>query len=271
MFPESRRTTTAVQARRVTLRALVFALSFLLACLMHFNPAPASAGGWATVATVEPPEDVRAGIETTIVLEVKQHGQTLINWERPMLSAINTDTGERVSATAVPSDTYGLYNASVTFPSAGEWSWAVTLAQLAIVDSEFAPIVVTDVDTTPAAAQESDGGSSAAAQAATAEEVGHLSEKLSSLQTTIGILQADLNASVAEQTALRTELADLRSNADATATTTRWLQAGLVIVSVLLVAVVVVGGLLLRRREHAADAAAAAPDTTPARERVLAD
>ncbi len=227
--------------------------SALLASLLlslAFAMAPVQAGGWATVTTVEPLTDVRIGEATTLVLEVKQHGQTAINWETPTLSAINTTTGERVNATGIATEPVGHYDVNLTFPSAGEWSWAVTLAQLAVLESEFALITVTDADTAPAAIGAEAG---ATTQMATSEVVANLSRQVASLQTTVASLQSGQGAAVAERDSVRTDLAALRSDANATEQTTRWLIVGLVIVSALLLATIATGVILLQRKRSAAE------------------
>lgn len=243
-----------IPLRRLAL-TVALAVGVLLTLLL---PQAAHAGGWATVTTAESLDDVCAGEETTLVLEVKQHGQSPINWETPALSAINAATGERVTATGVATEPVGHYTVRVTFPTAGTWSWAVTLAQLAVIESEFAPITVTEAGAAPATT------GAGTTQTTSPEVVANLSRQVAALQTTVGSLQSDLGAAVADRDTLRTELAALRSDADATAQTTRWLLAGIVIVSALLLATIATG-VILRQRSRPSGEPAPSVATSNAR------
>src|SRR4029453_1930062 len=90
---------------------------------------PVLAGGWASVAISEPPPDPTAGGETVIDLTVLQHGVTPIDWIGLTVVATNAATGEAVSAAAKPLP-QGQYRATMTFPSAGDWSLAFASSDL---------------------------------------------------------------------------------------------------------------------------------------------
>jgi hypothetical protein len=87
------------------------------------------AGGWASVAISDPPADPTAGGETVIDLTVLQHGVTPIDWIGLTVVATNAATGETVSAVAKPVR-QGQYRATLTFPSAGDWSLAFASSDL---------------------------------------------------------------------------------------------------------------------------------------------
>ena len=91
----------------------------------------ALAGGWASVAISDPPADPTASGETVIDLTVLQHGVTPIDWIGLTVVATNAATGETVSAIAQPVR-QGRYQATLTFPSAGDWSLAFTSGDLMV-------------------------------------------------------------------------------------------------------------------------------------------
>jgi hypothetical protein len=82
----------------------------------------AVAGGWAQVTAKNVPVDPPAGAETTIEVDVLQHGVTPVSW--PGLTVIATDatSGTVVRAEAQATGSAGSYVATIVFPSAGEWS-----------------------------------------------------------------------------------------------------------------------------------------------------
>ena len=81
----------------------------------------AFAGGWAQVNVTNVPADPPPGEETTIQLNVLQHGMTPVSW--PGLTVVATDatTGAVVRVAAKASGPEGAYAATLVFPSAGEW------------------------------------------------------------------------------------------------------------------------------------------------------
>jgi hypothetical protein len=82
----------------------------------------ALAGGWAQVTVPNPPGDPPAGEETTIELNVLQHGVTPVSWPRITVIATNEATGEATAAQAKASGPDGHYTAKLTFPSEGAWT-----------------------------------------------------------------------------------------------------------------------------------------------------
>ncbi len=90
----------------------------------------ALAGNWAQVNAQNPPVDPPAGQETTINLEVLQHGETPVSW--PKLTVVATDavSGTTIRAAATPLGPAGAYTATLVFPTAGDWALTYTSPDL---------------------------------------------------------------------------------------------------------------------------------------------
>ncbi len=84
----------------------------------------ASAGCFATAGVVAPPAGIAPGETWNAVITVKQHGERPIPNATPTLTTISA-TGERKTYAAKPTDTVGVYAASVVFPAKGRWSYEV--------------------------------------------------------------------------------------------------------------------------------------------------
>jgi hypothetical protein len=82
----------------------------------------AFAGGWAQVTAKAVPVDPPAGEETTIELNVLQHGVTPVSWPRLTVIARDSVSGAVVRAEAQATGPEGSYVARITFPSAGQWT-----------------------------------------------------------------------------------------------------------------------------------------------------
>lgn len=98
-------------------------IALSLALLATFAVASvAASGGWAQVSATNVPVDPPAGEETTIGLNVLQHGVTPVSW--PGLTVVATDatSGVVIRAAATASGPEGSYIATLVFPSAGEWT-----------------------------------------------------------------------------------------------------------------------------------------------------
>jgi hypothetical protein len=115
----------------MTTRILRAAAAALL--LLTLGTTAALAGGWATIAAdgAAPPEP-RAGEDVEYGFTVLQHGVTPAGFEDPTLRLTNTVTGETFDVPAEPSGAAGHFVARFTFPSAGTWSYAIQLQQLAV-------------------------------------------------------------------------------------------------------------------------------------------
>jgi hypothetical protein len=114
----------------------------------------AVAGGWAQVSAEQPPADPPVGEETTIELEVLQHGVTPVSW--PGLTVVATDaaSGTVVRAAAEAVGPEGSYVAKIVFPSAGDWTLTFESAELEMAGSlpiRVAPIAAAPGVGTPAA------------------------------------------------------------------------------------------------------------------------
>jgi hypothetical protein len=129
--------------------AALFAVAALLAAA-----STALAGGWATVTAQNVPVDPPAGQETTISLNMLQHGKTPVSW--PKLTVIATDkvSGAVVAAQATASGPEGSYVVRITFPAAGDWTLSYSSPDLMMEGtaavSVAAPIAA-PANTTPAA------------------------------------------------------------------------------------------------------------------------
>ncbi len=110
--------------------------------LVLLAAAPALAGGWAEIKadqtrTSEPPV---AGRPLEIGFTVLQHGVTPAGWVHPTIHLTDLATGEAIDVAASSSGVDGHFLVSVTPPTAGFWSWTVTLTEL-VVDP--APVTIT--------------------------------------------------------------------------------------------------------------------------------
>jgi hypothetical protein len=110
----------------------------------------AVAGGWAQVTVPNLPTDPPAGGETIIDLTVLQHGATPVSW--PRLTVVATDaSGAAIAAQAKASGPDGHYTATLTFPSAGEWTLSFLSPDL-IMDGSATLNVAEAIVVAPAAA-----------------------------------------------------------------------------------------------------------------------
>lgn len=109
----------------------------------------AVAGGWAQVTAINVPVDPPPGEETTIQLNVLQHGVTPVSW--PGLTVIATDatSGAVVAAVAKASGPQGSYTATLVFPSAGDWTLTFQSSDLSM-EGSAAMHVATPVVAAPA-------------------------------------------------------------------------------------------------------------------------
>jgi hypothetical protein len=86
----------------------------------------AGAGGWATVQLSEAPSDgVQAGAAWNTDITVLQHGETPLSGLQPTVTIRNVSSGESKTFAAKPTGRDGVYTVSVTFPSAGKWTYEV--------------------------------------------------------------------------------------------------------------------------------------------------
>jgi len=101
-------------------RRLLIALGVLAALVL----APAAfAGGWATVGLSSTPTGVQPGDPWDVDITVLQHGRTPLADVKPEVTIRNGDATKTFAAR--PTDKVGVYRASVTFPTAGKWTYEV--------------------------------------------------------------------------------------------------------------------------------------------------
>ena len=120
-------------------RKLTVVLMMLMLLLV---PATAAlAGGWAVITLDALPGQIRAGETLRLGFTVRQHGVRPLNDVTPMLSAVNRDTGETVTATAEQVGAIGHFEVAVRFPDAGVWEWQIAAPPFP-QQSRFEPLTV---------------------------------------------------------------------------------------------------------------------------------
>jgi hypothetical protein len=122
-------------------------LALVAASLMA---AVALAGGFA-IANLDSTPQPRAGEGTTLGFTLLQHGVTPVTTGDVDVLASNSATGETIAAKARAEGKPGHYVATLTFPSAGTWSWEITSDWL-MVNSKFPPLTVLPAVSAPAPA-----------------------------------------------------------------------------------------------------------------------
>lgn len=101
------------------MRRLLIAVPLLFLALAS----SAVAGGWATVGMSSTPEGVAPGKPWVVDMTVLQHGRTPLEGVNPSLTISNGDARRTFAAKATGKP--GVYRVSVTFPSAGLWTYEV--------------------------------------------------------------------------------------------------------------------------------------------------
>ena len=99
-------------------------LLLILPLLLLTTPAVAHAGGFATTGLSSTPQGLRAGQPWKVQLTILQHGRTPLSDLRPEIVTLDAD-GNRTTFRAKPTGRAGHYSATVRFPKAGQWSYAV--------------------------------------------------------------------------------------------------------------------------------------------------
>jgi hypothetical protein len=116
-----------------------------------FAVTSASAGGWATITAdkANPPQP-HAGVPFTFGFTVLQHGVTPAGWVHPTFVGTNVTTGARIEAQATRQGADGHFVATVTLPSAGNWTWQVDMPDLMVETAPQALVVATATGKLPA-------------------------------------------------------------------------------------------------------------------------
>ena len=135
------------------MRRLLIALGVLAALV--FVPA-AFAGGWATVGLSSTPAGVRPGEAWTVDITVLQHGKTPLADVKPEVTIRNGDATRTFAAR--PTGKVGVYHASVTFPTAGTWTYEVDDGFVMQQAHTFPPVRIGAPASAPAAATTTDDG-----------------------------------------------------------------------------------------------------------------
>ena len=112
------------------------------------------AGGWATVALVDPPVDPPAGSGTLVELDVLQHGETPVSWVSLTVVATNDASGDSFTTPARAEGPTGRYAATITFPTEGRWTLSFESPDL-IMDGTATVQVAAAVAAAPIAAEPS--------------------------------------------------------------------------------------------------------------------
>ena len=99
-----------------------FFMALALAAALVAAPS-AHAGGWATVGLDSTPAGVQPGDPWDVNITVLQHGRTPLEDVQPTLTIRNGDSSKTFAAK--PTGKPGVYAASVTFTSAGKWTYEV--------------------------------------------------------------------------------------------------------------------------------------------------
>jgi len=110
----------------------------------------AFAGGWATVGLDSTPAGVQPGDPWNVNITVLQHGKTPLEGVQPTLTIRGGDGPKTFSAK--PTDKPGVYAASVTFPSAGEWTYEVNDGFITGQPHTFPAVQIGEPASAPAAA-----------------------------------------------------------------------------------------------------------------------
>jgi hypothetical protein len=125
----------------------IAALPLALAAALVLS-ASALAGGMAIANLDSTPTEPRVGEATTLGFTVLQHGVTPVT-DGVGIVARNDATGEKITGTVRHEGKPGHYIATLTFPSAGTWSWEITTEGL-LMQSKFPPLTVLPAAAAPA-------------------------------------------------------------------------------------------------------------------------
>ncbi|MBI3958426.1 MAG: c-type cytochrome [Chloroflexi bacterium] len=97
---------------------------FVLMLLAFAWSGTGQAGGWAVITLHELPQDVHAGEPVTVRFSVRQHGKHPMEGLETTIRASNGNRS--LSVRGAESNQTGVYTATLTFPTAGEWAWSIS-------------------------------------------------------------------------------------------------------------------------------------------------
>ena len=122
--------------------------------LLVLAPA-AQAGGWATVTLSSTPAGVQPGKTWGVDVTVLQHGRTPLVDVHPTVTIRGGDATKTFATK--PTGKPGVYAASVTFPSAGKWTYEVNDGFITQQPHTFPAVQIGEPVRAPAAST-ADGG-----------------------------------------------------------------------------------------------------------------
>ena len=131
-----------------------FFIPLALAAALIAAPS-ALAGGWATVGLSSTPAGVQPGDPWDVNITVLQHGRTPLQDVQPTLTIRNGDSSKTFAAK--PTDKPGVYAASVTFPSAGQWTYEVNDGFITQQPHTFPAVQIGEPVSAPAATADEGG------------------------------------------------------------------------------------------------------------------
>lgn len=100
-------------------------ITAVVAAVVLALPVGAQAGGWATLELSSTPDGVSAGQKWVVDLKVLQHGRTPLADATPSVTISRPGTGMSREFPAHETGQTGVYRATVVFPTAGNWKYAV--------------------------------------------------------------------------------------------------------------------------------------------------
>lgn len=109
--------------KRLTLLRIIVTLVVIGTATLMVKPL--FAGGWAVVTLDALPTRVVAGEPLSMGFVVRQHGRTPMKDITPFIVARHVESGESVTAKALPEGDVGHYVATLTLPSGGVWQWVI--------------------------------------------------------------------------------------------------------------------------------------------------
>jgi plastocyanin len=149
---------------------LIVALTLVASALLVSSSA--SAGGWATVRTVDDPVPPVVGQPWIASLLVKQHDKTERDVDELSVHFVHQESGSTMDATGVSTGEIGHYRIEVLFKEAGLWNWTATPAP-------FGPTNLASLEVLETAAAVDLGGPSATFVVGTCAAPGEEIERIS--------------------------------------------------------------------------------------------
>jgi hypothetical protein len=184
-----------------------FAGTMLAMVLIVALTTSATAGGWATVEVDKPVTRVEVDEEMTIDFMLLQHGVTPADWTTTYFEATNTSTGDTLRVDATQGTEPGRWTVAVSFPSAGDWTWAIKTDEL-MVEGEFPTLsVVGDA----AVVSNASGITQAQLDAALTSATDPLTKQISSMAGEMEVLQKQITNLTAERDILQKQITNLEA------------------------------------------------------------